>query len=373
MTSMIDHDQTSGPDTAAVEDATASGVEAFGARLTQALNEAGVLLMSSIGHRLGLFDAMADGRPVTSTALAERTGLDERYVREWLGSMTAGRIVEMDPADATYCLPAEHAALLTRGGEANMAVYAQYIPLLGRMEEEVLHCFREGGGIPYERFHRFHEVMSEDSGQTVLPVLFDAILPLVPELPGRLAEGIRVLDAGCGRGHALALMAERYPASEFVGYDLSRDAVKYGADLAAECGLSNLRFEARDLSDFDRTADPAAFDLVTTFDAVHDQAHPLALLRGIRRTLKPGGIYLAQDIHASSHHHLDCDHPMGAILYAVSTMHCMTVSLAQGGEGLGTMWGREKAREYFDKAGFSSIEVHQLPHDIQNDYWILRP
>jgi SAM-dependent methyltransferase len=373
MTSMTDHDPACTTATAAPAATSAAAVEAFGARLTQALNEAGVLLMSSIGHRLGIFDAMADGKPVTSAALAERAGLEERYVREWLGSMTAGRIVDMDAVAATYHLPAEHAALLTRGGEANMAVYAQYIPLLGSMEEEILRCFRAGGGVPYERFHRFHEVMAEDSGQTVLPVLFDSILPLAPDLPGRLEEGIRVLDAGCGRGHALALMAERYPASEFVGYDLSQEAVKYGADLAAERGLSNLHFEARDLSDFDRAAEPAAFDLVTTFDAIHDQAHPLALLRGIRRTLKPGGVYLAQDIHASSHHHLDSDHPMGAMLYAVSTMHCMTVSLAQGGEGLGTMWGREKAREYFDKAGFSTIEVHQLPHDNMNDYWVIRP
>lgn len=353
--------------------ADAAAIEAFEARLTNALNEAGMMLMMSVGHRLKLFDAMADGAPVTSRSLAERTGLDERYVREWLGAMTAGRIVDMDPDAATYRLPPAHAALITSQGEANMAVYAQFVPLLGRMEEEVLACFRHGGGVPYERFERFHEVMAEDSGQTVLPMLFDAILPLAPELPGRLEQGIRVLDAGCGRGRALVLMAERYPASEFVGYDLSREAVDYGASLAAERGLDNLRFEARDLSDFDATAEPEAFDLVTTFDAVHDQAKPLALLRGIRRTLKPDGVYLAQDIHGSSHHHLDRDHPMGAILYAVSTMHCMTVSLAQGGEGLGTMWGRETAREYFEAAGFRDIEVQQLPHDVQNDYWVLRP
>ncbi len=360
-------------ETRATETADAGAVEAFEARLTQALNEAGVLLMMSIGHRLELFDAMANGSPVTSRSLAAHTGLDERYVREWLGAMTAGRIVEMDPVAATYRLPAEHAALITRGGEANMAVYAQYLPLLGAMEEPILRCFREGGGVPYDRFHRFHEVMAEDSGQTVLPVLIDAILPLAPELPGRLTQGIRVLDAGCGRGLALVLMAGRFPNSEFVGYDLCEEAVDFGRSLAAQHGLGNVRFEARDLSDFDRTAEPASFDLVTTFDAVHDQAKPLALLRGIRKALRPDGVYLAQDIHASSHHHLDRDHPMGAILYAVSTMHCMTVSLAQGGDGLGTMWGRERARDYFQKAGFGSIEVHQLPHDIQNDYWIIRP
>ncbi len=351
----------------------AAGVEAFEARFTEALNHAGMMLMTSIGHRLGLFNALADGEPVTSESLSARTGFNERYLREWLGAMTVAGVVDMDPATGSYRLPAEHAALLSSYGDANMAVYAQFIPLLGSVEEDVLQCFREGGGVPYERFTRFHEVMAEDSGQTVLPVLFDAILPLAPELPGRLEAGIRVLDAGCGRGKALLLMAERFPDSEFVGYDLSEDAVRFARDAAAERDLTNVRFETRDLSDFDDTAEPAAFDLVTTFDAVHDQAKPLSLLKGIHRTLRPDGVYLAQDIHGSSHHLEDREHPMGAILYAVSTMHCMTVSLAQGGEGLGTMWGRKTARKYFEKAGFGSIDVHQLPHDVQNDYWVLRP
>jgi SAM-dependent methyltransferase len=330
-------------------------VERFAEHLLDTLNRGAVSVMISIGHRTGLFDTMAGMGPATSERIAEAAGLQERYVREWLGAMTAGRIVDMDPEAHSYRLPPEHALLITRHGNANMAVFAQFIPLLGRVEEDVLHCFRHGGGVPYDRFDRFHEVMAEDSGQTVLPVLFDTILPLAPELPGRLEQGIRVLDAGCGRGRALVQMAERYPASQFVGYDLSAAAVDYGASLAAGKGLDNLRFEARDLSDFDQSAEPAAFDLVTTFDAVHDQARPLALLQGIRRTLRPNGVYLAQDIHASSHHHLDRDHPMGAILYAVSTMHCMTVSLAQGGDGLGTMWGRE-----------------ELEHDFMNDFYVAR-
>ena len=168
-------------------------------------------------------------------------------------------------------------------------------------------------------------------------------------------------------------MAERFPNSEFVGYDLSPEAIGWANARAAELGLSNLRFEERDLSDFDRTADEAAFDFVTTFDAIHDQAKPLNILKGVRRTLKTDGVYLAQDIHSSSHHHHDREHPLGPLLYTISVMHCMTVSLAQGGEGLGTMWGRERARDYFNRAGFGSIEVYQLPHDIQNDYWVLRP
>lgn len=181
-----------------------------------------------------------------------------------------------------------------------------------------------------------------------------------------------MLDLGCGRGRALLKMAERFPASEFVGYDLSEDAVGWARECAAERGLANLHFEVRDLTDFDQTAEAAAFDVVTTFDAIHDQAHPLNLLKGIRRSLNTDGVYLAQDIHASSHHHHDREHPFGPLLYTVSIMHCTPVSLGQGGEGLGAMWGREVARDYFTRAGFENIEVHQLPHDIQNDYWVLR-
>ncbi|MDN3519431.1 class I SAM-dependent methyltransferase [Aquisalimonas lutea] len=357
----------------AVRNIDPTAVDAFEERLVHALNESGMLLMLSIGHRTGLLAAMDGAPPVSTTELAHRTGLQERYVREWLGAMVAARVVIMDPGRGTYELPPEHAALITDNGAANLAVYAQFLPMAGQVEDELLRCFRDGGGVPYDRYPRFHEIMAEDSGQTVLSALLDHILPLAPELPDRLESGIRVLDAGCGRGLALMMMAERYPASDFTGYDLSHEAVDWATRRAADKGLGNVRFQVRDLSDFDRTAAPGRFDLITTFDAIHDQAKPLAVLTGIRRSLADDGIYLAQDIHAASAHHENVDHPMGAFLYAVSVTHCMTVSLAQGGEGLGTMWGREKALEYMQAAGFSRVEVHQLEHDIQNDYFICRP
>lgn len=345
----------------------------FETRYLNALNEGAMLQLISLGHRTGLLKHLADGEPVTSSELARRGRLDERYVREWLGGLTAAGVVENEPEAKTYRLPPEHSALLTDSGDANLAVFAQYLPLLGQVEDDVLDCFRHGGGVPYARYHRFHEVMAEDSGQTVLPALFDAILPLAPGLIERLDTGIEALDLGCGRGMALMKMAERFPASRFMGYDLSEEAIGWARERANRLGLINLNFEARDLTDFDRTAEHAAFDLVTTFDAIHDQAQPLNLLRGIRNTLKTDGVYLAQDIHASSHHHQDRSHPLGTLLYTISLMHCMSVSLAQGGEGLGTMWGRERARDYFSRAGFGSIEVHRLPHDVQNDYWVLKP
>jgi 2-polyprenyl-3-methyl-5-hydroxy-6-metoxy-1,4-benzoquinol methylase len=347
-------------------------VQPFAERLLSALNDGALCLMVSIGHRTALFDTMSRIPPGTSDEIAAEAALNPRYVREWLGAMVTARVVIYDPASGRYGLPAEHAASLTRAAAAdNMAVFAQYIGELGRVEDDIVECFSKGGGVPYGKFTRFHEVMAEDSGQSVLSSLESHILPLVRGLTTRLEQGIRVLDLGCGRGRILQRLASKYPNSRFVGIDLSEEATAYARTQAV--GLGNIEYVARDLSDFDRTADPGAFDLVTTFDAIHDQARPLNVLKGIRRTLKPDGVYLMQDISGTSHVHKDIAHPLGTLLYTVSCMHCMTVSLAQGGEGLGAMWGEEKTQEYLQRAGFGSVTVNRLAHDVQNNWYVVRP
>ena len=347
--------------------------DAFAGRFLGALNDGALCLMVSIGHRSGLFDALSGMPPSTSEEIARRSGLHERYVREWLGAMVASKVVEVDPASGRYRLPAEHAAFLTRAAAANnLAVFAQYVGLLGQVEGDILECFKKGGGVPYEKFPGFHAVMAEDSGQSVLSMLESHIVPLVPGLADRLSRGIEVLDAGCGSGRILNRLAELYPKSAFTGIDFSKEAIGTARAEAARKKLTNATFVVSDLGDFDRAAEPERYDLVTTFDAVHDQARPLALLEGIHRTLRPGGTYLMQDIRGSSHVHENIAHPIGTFLYTVSCMHCMTVSLAQGGEGLGAMWGEQKTREYLERAGFRSVEKHELAHDIQNNWYVVR-
>lgn len=346
--------------------------EAFAGKLLTALNNGALCLMISVGHRTGLFDTMSRTAPAPSEEIATRAGLNERYVREWLGAMVTGGVVEFDPDRGTYSLPAEHAACLTRAASAdNVAAFAQYIAVLGAVEDDIVECFEHGGGVPYEKFPRFHDVMAEDSGQSVMSSLESHILPLVPGLADRLGDGIRVLDAGCGRGRIITRLAELYPKSRFVGMDLSRQATAHARDQAARAGLRNVEFVAIDLSTFDTTADPDAFDFVTTFDAIHDQARPLNVLKGIYRTLKADGVYLMQDISGTSHVDKDVHHPFGTFLYTVSCMHCMTVSLAQGGEGLGAMWGEEKTREYLARAGFRTVVTRRLAHDIQNNWYVV--
>ncbi len=342
--------------------------EQFAQQMLSVLNHGAISLMVSIGHRTGLFDAMASMPPSPSRQIADRIGLNERYVREWLGAMVTGRIVEYDADRRTYRLPPEHAAFLTRAARPNnMAAICQYFSVLAGVEDRIVECFRNGGGVPYEAFKRFHEVMAEESDQTVVAALDQTILPMVPGLRERLETGIDVLDIGCGSGGALNRMAQLFPKSRFTGYDFCKDAIARAETQAARLGLDNVRFRVKDVARLD---DEGPYDLVTAFDAIHDQAAPDKVLSEIARVLRDDGTFLMQDIAASSQLHENMDHPIGPFIYTISTMHCMTVSLAHGGMGLGTAWGRQKAEEMLANAGFTSVRVESLPHDFQN-YWFI--
>lgn len=345
-------------------------VEAFADRLLGVLNGGALSLMTSIGHRTGLFDAMAGEAPMTSAGVAAKAKLNERYVREWLGAMVTGGVVTYSPETRCYRLPAEHAACLTRDAAPNnMAPLAQYIGLLGTVEDQVVDCFRNGGGVPYSAFSRFQEIMAEDSEQTVLPALIDSIIPLVPGLRERLELGIDVLDIGCGHGRAMNLLAAEMPASTFRGYDLSADAIAAARRTSRELGVANTTFEAKDLL---AVEEEEQYDLITAFDVIHDQVKPAEVLRTVLRALKPDGVFLMQDIHSSCHVEKNRDNPFGTILYTISTMHCMTVSLAEGGAGLGAMWGEETAVRMLTEAGFTSVTKQRLDHDPQNTYYVAR-
>jgi 2-polyprenyl-3-methyl-5-hydroxy-6-metoxy-1,4-benzoquinol methylase len=345
-------------------------VAEFTERLVGILNSGALTLMLSIGHRTGLFDVMADLPPSSSAKIAKQAGLNERYVREWLGAMVTGGIVNFDPADRSYELPDEHAALVTRDAvPTNFAATMQWFAVLASVEDQIVECFKHGGGVHYEAFHRFHEVMADESAQTVVAALTDYILPLAEGLSTQLERGIDVLDIGCGSGRAVCHLAAEFPNSQFVGFDLSAAAVSAARTQAEQQRLPNARFETRDVSQLD---EKERFDLITAFDAIHDQAKPDVVLREIFTALRPGGTFLMQDILASSCLENNVENPVATLLYTISTMHCMTVSLAQGGAGLGTCWGRELAEKMLGEAGFRDVVVEKLPHDEMNYYYIAR-
>jgi len=344
--------------------------EEFAGRLLELVNGGAITLMISVGHRTGLFDAMAAMEPSTSEEIAQGAGLNERYVREWLGAMVTGGIVECDGDRKTYHLPTEHAAFLTRSSSPdNLAVTAQFLPLLSSVEDEIVDCFHEGGGVHYGRYGRFHEIMAEESAQSVVAGIEEHVLPLIPGLAERLERGIEVLDIGCGSGRAMNWMAQRFPRSRFCGYDFSEEAIGNALRERNRLGLENVEFRVRDAAQLGETD---RFDLITAFDAIHDQAKPADVLAGIRRALRPGGVFLMQDIKGSSEHHRNVGNPIAPLLYTISCMHCMTVSLANDGAGLGAMWGRELAESMLREAGFDSVEVNELPHDIQNYWYVAR-
>jgi SAM-dependent methyltransferase len=342
--------------------------EAFAERMLKGLNAASVTLMTSLGYRTGLFDRLAELAPSTSQDIADAAGLNERYVREWLGAMVTGRIVDYDPGTRTYSLPAEHAASLTRAaGPDNIAAIAPYFPLMGSVESEVVECFQHGGGVPYSAYPGLQEQLDNESRPVFDATLVEKTLPVVPGLVERLEAGIDVADVGCGSGHAINLMAQAFSNSGFIGYDFSEDGVRRGTQEAAAMGLQNARFEARDVA---QLAAPDSFDLITAFDTIHDQAQPRKVLREIADALRPGGTFLMVDIAASSNVEDNIDHPLGPTLYTFSTLHCMTVSLALGGEGLGTAWGEQKARELLAEAGFDRVDVRQVEGDLFNNYYV---
>ena len=349
-------------------DQTKAGM--FAQRMLDILNSGAIALMTSIGHRTGLFDTLAQLPPSTSQQIAEAAGLNERYVREWLGSMVTGCFVEYEPTADVYSLPPEHAAFLTRAASPNnIAVTTQFLPLLGTVEDQVIECFYKGGGVPYSAYKRFHQVMAEDSGQTVVAALEEHILPLIPDVTAALARGIDVLDVGCGSGRALNAMAKQFSNSRFQGYDFSEEAITTAQLEAQNQGLTNIQFQVKDAAKLDEVEQ---YDLICTFDSIHDQAQPDAVLRGIYQSLRPDGTYLMQDIRASSNVQGNLEHPVAPFLYTISCLHCMTVSLAADGMGLGAVWGEEKALEMLKDAGFSRVTIQQLDHDFLNNFYIVK-
>lgn len=343
--------------------------EAFEGKVVDMLNLGSLGLMTSLGHRTGLFDTMAKLPFLTSEEIAKMSGLNERYVREWLGAMMTGGIIEHRAVDNTYRLPPEHAACLTRSSTPNnLAAFTQYIAVLGAVEDEVLEAFNHGRGVPYSSYKRFHQVMAEDSGQTVVAALNDHILPLIPDVSKKLGDGIDVIDIGCGSGRAVALLAANFPKSHFTGLDISEEAIAAARETVKKENLGNAEFRVHDTS---RSFGNNNYGLITAFDAIHDQSMPQRVLENIYEALAPGGTLLMQDIAASSDVENNKDHPIAPFLYTISCMHCMSVSLAGGGPGLGAMWGKEKALEMLKAAGFRDIRIEQLSHDIQNYYYIM--
>ena len=355
-----------GPNMTSIDDLPAARhldqvrVEVFAQRLLGHFTSSFVTYMVDLGHRTGLFEAL-HGEPATSAGLAARSGLQERYVREWLGAVVTAGIASYDATTGEYTLPAENAATLCGDTEGNIAPLSMLSGLLARHIPSVAQAFQEGGGVPYANYRPdFTDVMDRLGRATFDSLLVDVIVPLAGELSGRLEEGVRVADIGCGTGHSTNVLARAFPASTFVGYDLAEDAVQAARREADEYGLRNVAFRVQDVAHLPATP---PLDAVFAFDAIHDQSDPAGVLARVQDALVPGGTFVMLDIRASSRLENNVGNPVAPMLYGISVLHCLTISLADHGAGLGTAWGHELATRMLADAGFTDTYLYDVPGD----------
>jgi SAM-dependent methyltransferase len=344
---------------------------AFARRGIEIINDGALALLISIGHRTGLFDLMADQPPSTVEQIASAGSLNEVCLREWLEAMARAGILSHDPDRSTYELPPEHAKSLSRAASpANLAALAEYIPLLGRIEDRIVCCFDRGGHIPYAARASFRELISKvtkESDRAVVATLVDSIFPLVPGLTEAAQSGIDVLDIGCGSGRAVNLMAHAFPRSRFWGYDPVERHIERAMFRAFELGLPNANFELKDVADL---KDEDRFDLITDFDTVREQPRPNGVLQNIARALRPGGIFLMQEVAVSKEVDESFGLPADSPLYTLTSMQRIAEGLENGNEVSRAFRSEEGLKSLLLAAGFDSVTIRRLPHHVYNCYFI---
>ncbi|WP_055586214.1 class I SAM-dependent methyltransferase [Peterkaempfera griseoplana] len=329
-----------------------SASEAFADRMAGILNDSCLALLIGVGHQTGLFDAMAALPGAGCAEIAGAAGLQEELVREWLGGMVAGGIVRHDPDEGGYTLPPDHAACLTRAaGPGNLAGLARYPAAMGEVEQQLVAAFRTGDGAARPAGRRLSELRAEESGRIADGALVSGVLPLVPGLPGRLREGIEVLDVHCGRGRAVAVLARAFPASRFRGLDLREEDIAAAREEAARLGLANTTFDVADSADLD-----GHYDLITAFDALGDLADPARTLLAVRDALHDDGVFLTGDLVAGRREEEGGD-PAGPLPYGLALFHGRAVFCAEASPSGRTM------RRMLTDAGFTRVDCGRAEGD----------
>ncbi len=346
----------------------AAQVEAFVGKVLTDSSAWLVTTLAMIGDRLGLWQSLAEG-PATSIELAARAGIDERYCREWLCAMTAHSYLHHDPRSGRFTLPPEHApALADEGGPMFFGGIHQEMLGLVTAIEPLIEVFRRGGGVPASAYGpNFWEGMTRFTANWFDNLLLPTWVPAMPEVEAALERGADVADIGCGQGRAIVKLAQAFPAGRYVGYDLHEPNLEAARAHATASRVDDrVRFELRDVS----TGLPATYDVITSFDVVHDAVDPRGMLSSIHGALRPGGRYVCLDINAS-HRLADNTGPLGAMFYGFSVLYCMTVSLAQHGAGLGTCgFNAHTVSELCTQVGFSVVRRVPLDNPFNNLYEI---
>jgi 2-polyprenyl-3-methyl-5-hydroxy-6-metoxy-1,4-benzoquinol methylase len=322
-----------------------------------------------IGDRLGLFKAMAGAGPMTSVELAKKTQLNERYVREWLRAMTAAEYVDYDPATQKYNMTEEQAFVLANEDSPLFVGGALHFtsPSI-RNVDRIAEAFKNGGGIPYSEIgDEIPHAIERLFRPGYLNFLAKDWLGSVPGLVERLNKGASVVDIGCGHGQSTVTMGKSFPNSQVLGIDYHAPSIERARKLAAKEGVKNVEFVQ---AAADKIPNGKKYDLICSFDCIHDMVDPKATLRAIRNAMADDGVYVWSEPNASDKAH-ENRNPVGKMFHAISPLHCMTVSLAYNGAGLGTVIGEQGARELAKEAGFSHFEKLPIQHPL-NQFFALR-
>jgi len=327
------------------------------------------VLMGALGDRLGLFKDLATNGPATSEELAARTGIIERYAREWLGGMASTGYLVYDPASRCFRLPVEHAPLLAQeGGPLFLGGGFEQLVSIAPMLDRIEHAFRQGGGVPLTAYHDHFWCGTERLTAGWFDNLLVSLwLPAMPAVQAKLAQGGRIADVGCGHGRALIALAQAYPHAHYVGYDVHAPSIAAARTRAVEAGVGDLlHFAVLDAAQ----GLPEQYDVITTFDVIHDQVDPRAMLHAIRRSLRPEGIYVCLEVGCSEKLEENLG-LFGTLWHGMSIFFCLTTSLAEGGAGLGTLGLHEaKLRELCAEAGFGSVRRVPIDNPFNNLYEI---
>jgi SAM-dependent methyltransferase len=319
------------------------------------------------GERLGLFNVLADGDPVTSDDFALRAGIDARYAREWLSAMASFGYVRYDDLSKEFSLTPEQAfVLVNRDSPVYLGSVIHLVLDYWKNVDRLTEVIRSGGGIPQDHFGEDWRCGFERFSRTAfLNNLCQDWIPAMPEVDRRLRAGGTAADIGCGNGQALIELAKGYPEARFVGYDSHAPAIAAARANAEAAGVADrVRFEVLDAA----RGIPGAFDLITCFDVVHDMPRPIEALRAIRAALTPGGSFFVLEFNLSDDLQENIDHPfgMGAFGYAASVNYCMTTALAAGGVGTGTAMGERRFRAFAAEAGFGDVRRIDFPANPLN-------
>ena len=333
----------------------------------RAVDEVGSTLNSALvvmGDRLGLYRGMAGAGPLTPAELAERTGAAERYVREWLNAQAAGAYVDYDPDSGRYTLPAEQAVALT--DESSPAYLPGFFEIaLGSVLDSprVTAAAKTGAGIGWhDHVHDVHDGCERFFRPGYNANLVSTWLPALDGVVGKLQQGAKIADVGCGHGASTILMAQAFPASTFVGSDYHEGSITTARQRAAEAGVADrVRFEVSAAASYAGSD----YDLVTMFDCLHDMGDPVNAARHVRQSLSPGGTWMIVEPAAGDRVE-DNLNPVGRAYYGFSTLLCTPASLSQEvGLALGAQAGESRIRDVVTSGGLSRFRrVSETPFNL---------